>query len=122
MNWEKRFNIAQGTAKGLAYLHENYNVKIVHYDIKPKNVLLDDNCIAKVLDFTLAKLTTREQSHEFTTLRGTRGDLTPEWITNYAISKKSDMYSFGMILCGIIGRRKNFDPRSQRNLGFKVEE
>ncbi|XP_042492795.1 G-type lectin S-receptor-like serine/threonine-protein kinase SD2-5 isoform X2 [Macadamia integrifolia] len=110
LDWETRFNIALGMAKGLAYLHEDCDVKIIHCDIKPENVLLDDNYFAKVSDFGLAKLMTREQSHVFTTLRGTRGYLAPEWITNYAISEKSDVYSFGMVLLEIIGGRKNFDP------------
>ena len=110
LDWDARFNIAVGTAKGLAYLHEDCDVKIVHCDIKPENVLLDDKFHAKVSDFGLAKLMTREQSHVFTTLRGTRGYLAPEWITNYAISEKSDVYSYGMVLLEIIGGRKNFDP------------
>ncbi|KAJ6807765.1 G-type lectin S-receptor-like serine/threonine-protein kinase SD2-5 [Iris pallida] len=110
LDWNQRFNIALGTAKGLAYLHEDCDVKIVHCDIKPENVLLDDNFVAKVSDFGLAKLMTREQSHVFTTMRGTRGYLAPEWITSYAISEKSDVYSFGMVLLEIIGGRKNFDP------------
>ncbi|XVE53610.1 hypothetical protein DITRI_Ditri03aG0016500 [Diplodiscus trichospermus] len=110
LDWETRFNIAVGTAKGLAYLHEDCDAKIVHCDIKPENVLLDDNFLAKVSDFGLAKLMTREQSHVFTTLRGTRGYLAPEWITNYAISEKSDVYSYGMLLLEIIGGRKNFEP------------
>jgi len=110
LDWNTRFNIALGTAKGLAYLHEDCDSKIVHCDIKPENVLLDDNFLAKVSDFGLAKLMTREQSHVFTTLRGTRGYLAPEWITNYAISEKSDVYSYGIVLLEIIGGRKNYDP------------
>jgi serine/threonine protein kinase len=108
LDWEARFNIAVGTAKGLAYLHEDCDVKIIHCDIKPENVLLDGQFLAKVSDFGLAKLMNREQSHVFTTLRGTRGYLAPEWITNYAISEKSDVYSYGMLLLEIIGGRKNF--------------
>ncbi|CAH9090394.1 unnamed protein product [Cuscuta epithymum] len=110
LDWDTRFSIALGTAKGLAYLHEDCDSKIVHCDIKPENVLLDDNFHPKVSDFGLAKLMTREQSHVFTTLRGTRGYLAPEWITNYAISEKSDVYSYGMVLLEIIGGRKNYDP------------
>ncbi|XP_004501336.1 G-type lectin S-receptor-like serine/threonine-protein kinase SD2-5 [Cicer arietinum] len=109
LDWDTRFNIALGTAKGLAYLHEDCDSKIVHCDIKPENVLLDDHFMAKVSDFGLAKLMNREQSHVFTTLRGTRGYLAPEWITNYAISEKSDVYSYGMVLLEIIGGRKNYD-------------
>lgn len=109
LDWDKRYNIALGTAKGLAYLHEDCRVRIIHCDIKPENILLDENYNAKVSDFGLAKLMTREQSHVFTTLRGTRGYLAPEWLTTYAISEKSDVYSFGMVLLEIIGGRKNFD-------------
>ncbi|KAK7352705.1 hypothetical protein VNO80_18133 [Phaseolus coccineus] len=109
LDWDTRFNIALGTAKGLAYLHEDCDSKIVHCDIKPENVLLDEHFMAKVSDFGLAKLMNREQSHVFTTLRGTRGYLAPEWITNYAISEKSDVYSYGMVLLEIIGGRKNYD-------------
>ncbi|KAL0297151.1 UNVERIFIED_CONTAM: G-type lectin S-receptor-like serine/threonine-protein kinase SD2-5 [Sesamum radiatum] len=110
LDWDTRYNIAVDTAKGLAYLHEDCDVKIVHCDIKPENVLLDDHFMAKVSDFGLAKLMTREQSHVFTTLRGTRGYLAPEWITNYAISEKSDVYSYGMVLLELLGGRKNYDP------------
>ena len=118
LDWGTRFNIAVGTAKGLAYLHEDCDAKIVHCDIKPENVLLDDNFLAKVSDFGLAKLMTREQSHVFTTLRGTRGYLAPEWITNYAISEKSDVYSYGMLLLEIIGGRKNFDPEASSEKSY----
>ncbi|GLT44802.1 hypothetical protein SLA2020_186790 [Shorea laevis] len=110
LDWSTRFNIALGTAKGLAYLHEECELKIVHCDIKPENVLLDDNFTAKVSDFGLAKLMNREESLVYTTLRGTRGYLAPEWITNNPISEKSDVYSYGMVLLEIIGGRKNYDP------------
>ncbi|VAI85591.1 unnamed protein product [Triticum turgidum subsp. durum] len=110
LDWDTRFNIALGAAKGLAYLHQDCESKIIHCDIKPENFLLDDNFLVKVSDFGLAKLMSREQSHVFTTMRGTRGYLAPEWITNYAISEKSDVYSYGMVLLEIISGRKNFDP------------
>ncbi|XVF24789.1 hypothetical protein REPUB_Repub13aG0157900 [Reevesia pubescens] len=110
LDWNTRFNIALGTAKGLAYLHEECELKIVHCDIKPENVLLDDNFNAKVSDFGLAKLMSREESLVYTTLRGTRGYLAPEWITNNLISEKSDVFSYGMVLLEIIGGRKSYDP------------
>ncbi|XP_051203517.1 G-type lectin S-receptor-like serine/threonine-protein kinase SD2-5 [Lolium perenne] len=110
LDWDTRFNIALGAAKGLAYLHQDCESKIIHCDIKPENFLLDDNFLVKVSDFGLAKLMSREQSLVFTTMRGTRGYLAPEWITNYAISEKSDVYSYGMVLLEIISGRKNFDP------------
>ncbi|VAH57330.1 G-type lectin S-receptor-like serine/threonine-protein kinase SD2-5 [Triticum dicoccoides] len=110
LDWDTRFRIALGTAKGLAYLHQDCESKIIHCDIKPENVLLDDNFHAKVADFGLAKLMSREQSHVFTRLRGTRGYVAPEWITNYAISDKSDVYSYGIVLLEIISGRRSFDP------------
>ncbi|XP_045800233.1 G-type lectin S-receptor-like serine/threonine-protein kinase SD2-5 isoform X1 [Trifolium pratense] len=118
LDWDTRFNIAVGTAKGLAYLHEDCDSKIVHCDIKPENVLLDDHFTAKVSDFGLAKLMNREQSHVFTTMRGTRGYLAPEWITNYAISEKSDVYSYGMVLLEIIGGRKNYDTNESSEKSY----
>ena len=111
LDWETRFSIALGTAKGLAYLHEECDPKIIHCDIKPENVLLDDNYLAKVSDFGLAKLMSWDQSHVFTTVRGTRGYLAPEWLTSHAISEKSDVFSFGMVLLEIIGGRRNYDPK-----------
>lgn len=84
-------------------------MKIVHCDIKPQNVLLDDNFTAKVSDFGLAKLKNREDSLVCTTVRGTRGYLAPEWITNNSISEKSDVYSYGIVLLEIIGGRKTYD-------------
>ncbi|KAA8535106.1 hypothetical protein F0562_030109 [Nyssa sinensis] len=110
LDWETRFNIVLGIAKGLAYLHGGCDVKIVHCDIKPENVLLDENYKAKISDFGLAKLMTREQSRVVTMLRGTRGYLAPEWVTEKSISEKSDVYSFGMVLLEIIGGRRNFNP------------
>ncbi|KAJ7567446.1 hypothetical protein O6H91_02G147700 [Diphasiastrum complanatum] len=110
LDWSTRINIALGTARGLAYLHEDCRERIIHCDIKPENILLDDNFLAKVSDFGLAKLMNREQSNVFTTLRGTRGYLAPEWLMNYPISEKSDVYSFGMVLLELISGRKNFDP------------
>ncbi|KAB1218702.1 G-type lectin S-receptor-like serine/threonine-protein kinase SD2-5 [Morella rubra] len=118
LDWDTRFNIAVGTAKGLAYLHEECEVKIIHCDIKPENVLLDDNYVAKLSDFGLAKLMDREQSLVCTQLRGTRGYLAPEWIFNHAISEKSDVYSYGMLLLEIVGGRKNSDPRQSSEKSY----
>ncbi|XP_031388798.1 G-type lectin S-receptor-like serine/threonine-protein kinase SD2-5 [Punica granatum] len=109
LDWNTRFSIAVGIAKGLAYLHDECEGKIVHCDIKPQNILLDENFVAKVSDFGLAKLMSRKDSLVYTTLRGTRGYLAPEWITNNPISEKSDVYSYGMVLLEIIGGRKNYD-------------
>ncbi|CAN6440551.1 unnamed protein product [Victoria cruziana] len=111
LNWGARFNIALGTARGITYLHEECRDCIVHCDIKPENILLDDNYNAKVSDFGLAKLI-NHKDHQYRTLtsvRGTRGYLAPEWLANLPITSKSDVYSFGMVLLEIISGRRNFD-------------
>ncbi|KAL8153357.1 hypothetical protein V2J09_011117 [Rumex salicifolius] len=118
LDWEKRYSIALGTAKGLAYLHEECEAKIIHCDIKPENVLLDDHFVAKVSDFGLAKLVNREQSYVMTTLRGRRGYLAPEWITNCLISEKSDVYSYGMLLLEMVGGRKNYEPEMNSETSY----
>ncbi|GMI82902.1 hypothetical protein like AT5G35370 [Hibiscus trionum] len=107
LEWQERFDIALGTARGLAYLHVGCEHKIIHCDVKPGNILLHDNFQAKISDFGLSKLLTPEQSSLFTTMRGTRGYLAPEWLTNSAISEKTDVYSFGMVLLELVSGRKN---------------
>lgn len=110
LEWEKLHEIAIGTAKGIAYLHEECGEqRIIHYDIKPGNVLLDSNFNPKVADFGLAKLCNRDATHvSITGYRGTLGYLAPEFmLKNFPISYKCDVYSFGILLFEIVGRRKN---------------
>lgn len=71
LNWKQRFNIIFGTARGLAYLHEQYHVCIIHRDIKPGNILLDDDFLPKIADFGLAKLLPEDRSHLSTRFAGT---------------------------------------------------
>ncbi|KAF8026617.1 hypothetical protein BT93_F3186 [Corymbia citriodora subsp. variegata] len=113
LEWQERFNIALGTARGLAYLHSGCEQKIIHCDIKPENILLHDDFQAKISDFGLSKLLSPEQSSLFTTMRGTRGYLAPEWLTSSAISEKTDVYSFGMVLLELVSGRKNCLLRTQ---------
>ncbi|KAG2709078.1 hypothetical protein I3760_05G222500 [Carya illinoinensis] len=113
LEWQERFDIALGTARGLAYLHNGCEHKIIHCDVKPENILLDDHLQPKISDFGLSKLLSPEQSGLFTTMRGTRGYLAPEWLTNSAISEKTDVYSFGMVLLELVSGRKNCLLRSQ---------
>lgn len=107
IEWQERLDIALGTARGLAYLHSGCDQKIIHCDVKPENILLQDHFQAKLSDFGLSKLLSPEQSSLFTTMRGTRGYLAPEWLTNSAISEKTDVYSFGMVLLELVSGRKN---------------
>ncbi|CAI0395485.1 unnamed protein product [Linum tenue] len=112
LEWQERFEIALGTARGLAYLHTGCEHKIIHCDVKPENILLQDQFQAKISDFGLSKLLGPEQSSLFTTMRGTRGYLAPEWLTNSAISEKTDVYSYGMVLLELVSGRKNCSIKS----------
>ncbi|KAI8551250.1 hypothetical protein RHMOL_Rhmol06G0170600 [Rhododendron molle] len=111
LGWESRRKIIADIAKGLAYLHEECRHKIYHLDVKPQNILLDENFEAKVSDFGLAKLTDKDQSHVVATLGGTPGYMAPEWLSSI-ITEKVDVYSFGVVVLEILCGRKNLD-RSQ---------
>lgn len=113
LEWLERLEVALGTARGLAYLHCGCEQKIIHCDIKPENILLQDQFQAKISDFGLSKLLSPEQSGLFTTMRGTRGYLAPEWLTNSAISEKTDVYSFGMVLLELVSGSKNCSYKSR---------
>lgn len=113
LEWQERVDIALGIARGLAYLHSGCEHKIIHCDVKPENILLQDQFQAKISDFGLSKLLSPEQSSLFTTMRGTRGYLAPEWLTSSAISDKTDVYSFGMVLLELVSGRKNCLFRTQ---------
>ncbi|KAM0041068.1 putative protein kinase RLK-Pelle-RLCK-Os family [Helianthus debilis subsp. tardiflorus] len=110
IGFEKLHEIALGTGRGIAYLHEECPQRIVHYDIKPGNILLDSNFCAKVADFGLAKLCNRDNTHiTMTGGRGTPGYAAPELWMPLPVTHKCDVYSYGMLLFEIIGRRRNMD-------------
>ncbi|XP_030954055.1 G-type lectin S-receptor-like serine/threonine-protein kinase SD2-5 [Quercus lobata] len=111
LDWQCRMKIVLDIARGLTYLHEECWQKIVHLDIKPQNILLDENFNAKVSDFGLSKLVDRDQSQVVTIMRGTPGYMAPEWLSSI-ITEKVDVYSFGVVLLEILCGRRNID-RSQ---------
>ncbi|CAN4089936.1 unnamed protein product [Withania somnifera] len=111
LEWHTRFEIALGTARGLAYLHGGCEQKIIHCDVKLENILLHDKLQVKISDFGLSQLLNSEQSSWFTTMRGTRGYLAPEWLTSSAITEKSDVYSYGTVLLEIVRGKKNSSLR-----------
>ncbi|XP_028786790.1 G-type lectin S-receptor-like serine/threonine-protein kinase At5g24080 isoform X2 [Neltuma alba] len=121
--FEKLHEIAVGTARGIAYLHEECQERIIHYDIKPQNILLDHNLHPKVSDFGLAKLCSSEKSYvTMTGLRGTPGYAAPELWMPFRVTHKCDLYSFGMLLFEIVGRRRNLAgnvPESQEWLPMR---
>nr|CAH67715.1 H0512B01.10 [Oryza sativa] len=108
-HWSLRVQVALGVSRGLLYLHEECNKQIIHCDMKPQNILLDDNFVAKISDFGLAKLLPVNQTQTNTGIRGTRGYVAPEWFKKIGITSKVDVYSFGVILLELVCCRKNVE-------------
>nr|KYP75175.1 putative serine/threonine-protein kinase At1g01540 family [Cajanus cajan] len=119
LTWDIRMKIAVGTAKGLAYLHEGLEPKVVHRDVKSSNILLDKMWNAKVSDFGLAKLLGSEKSYVTTRVMGTFGYVSPEYASTGMLNEGSDVYSFGILLMELITGRSPIDysrPPGEMNL------
>ncbi|CAI0377266.1 unnamed protein product [Linum tenue] len=112
MDWATRLKIAIGSAKGLAYLHEDCHPRIIHRDIKAANILLEYNFEAKVADFGLAKLSQDNHTHVSTRVMGTFGYLAPEYASSGKLTEKSDVFSFGVVLLELITGRPPLDLQS----------
>lgn len=109
LGWRKLEEIAIGMARGIEYLHQGCDQRILHFDLKPQNILLDHNFTPKICDFGLAKLCAKAQSAvSISTVKGTMGYIAPEVFSRCfgSVSCKSDVYSFGMVLLEMIGGRK----------------
>ncbi|XP_043708700.1 putative proline-rich receptor-like protein kinase PERK6 [Telopea speciosissima] len=113
MDWATRLRIAVGSAKGLAYLHEDCHPRIIHRDIKAANILLDDNFEAMVADFGLAKLSSDNFTHVSTRVMGTFGYLAPEYASSGKLTDKSDVFSFGVMLLELITGRRPVDTTNR---------
>ncbi|KAG5125182.1 hypothetical protein AAZX31_11G214700 [Glycine max] len=109
LNWRQRYDIILGTARGLAYLHEEFHVSIIHRDIKSGNILLDEELQPKIADFGLVKLLPGDQSHLSTRFAGTLGYTAPEYALHGQLSEKADTYSYGIVVLEIISGRKSTD-------------
>ncbi|KAL1560367.1 putative LRR receptor-like serine/threonine-protein kinase RFK1 isoform X1 [Salvia divinorum] len=107
LNWPTRFQICIGIAKGLAFLHDESRLKIVHRDIKATNVLLDSNLNPKISDFGLARLNEDEKTHISTKIAGTIGYMAPEYALWGYLTDKADVYSFGVVLLEIVSGKSN---------------
>ena len=112
LSWDNLWQISLGIARGLEYLHRGCNTRILHFDIKPHNILLDENFCPKISDFGLAKLCPRKESIiSMSYARGTVGYVAPEVCNKHfgGISHKSDVYSYGMMLLEMVGVKKNIN-------------
>ncbi|KAL6190348.1 hypothetical protein ACLB2K_036746 [Fragaria x ananassa] len=112
LGWEALERISLGIARGLEYLHRGCNTRILHFDIKPHNILLDENFLPKISDFGLAKICDRKESIvSMLCARGTAGYIAPEvFCRNFGgVSHKSDVYSYGMMLSEMVGGRRNIN-------------
>eukprot|EP01018_Ginkgo_biloba_P036203 Gb_02277 [translate_table: standard] len=125
LDWEKRYNIIIGIVRGLLYLHQDSQPRIIHRDTKASNILLDENLNPKIADFGLAKIFPDGESHVSTRVAGTylcSGYMAPEYAMQGQLSVKVDLYSFGVVLLEIVSGRKNMDfallPEMQSLLGW----
>uniref|UniRef100_A0A6N2KFE7 non-specific serine/threonine protein kinase n=1 Tax=Salix viminalis TaxID=40686 RepID=A0A6N2KFE7_SALVM len=107
LDWATRLKICIGIARGLAFLHEESRLKIVHRDIKGTNVLLDENMNPKISDFGLARLDEEEKSHISTRVAGTIGYMAPEYALWGYLTDKADVYSFGVVALEIVSGKNN---------------
>ncbi|KAI3755276.1 hypothetical protein L1987_55072 [Smallanthus sonchifolius] len=109
LDWSRREQIALGSAKGLAYLHEQSDPKIIHRDVKAANILLDDEFEAVVGDFGLAKLMNYKDTHVTTAVRGTIGHIAPEYLSTGRSSEKTDVFGYGVMLLELVTGQRAYD-------------
>ncbi|XP_021288262.1 probable leucine-rich repeat receptor-like serine/threonine-protein kinase At3g14840 [Herrania umbratica] len=121
LDWPTRRKICIGIARGLAYLHEESRLKVVHRDIKATNVLLDKNLNPKISDFGLAKLDEEDNTHISTRVAGTYGYMAPEYAMHGRLSDKADVYSFGIVALEIVSGRCNTKSRSKEESFYLLD-
>ncbi|XP_054815727.1 probable LRR receptor-like serine/threonine-protein kinase At1g53430 isoform X2 [Prosopis cineraria] len=121
LGWPTRVKICQGIARGLAYLHEESRLKIVHRDIKATNILLDKDMNAKISDFGLAKLNDDENTHISTRIAGTIGYIAPEYAMRGYLTDKADIYSFGVVALEIVSGKSNTSYRPKDEFVYLLD-
>ncbi|KAK1620312.1 hypothetical protein QYE76_025829 [Lolium multiflorum] len=109
LDWEARLQIALGAAQGLAYLHHDCSPRIIHRDVKSKNILLDKDYVAHLADFGIAKSLCISKTHTSTYVMGTIGYIDPEYARTSRLNEKSDVYSYGIVLLELLTGKKPVD-------------
>ncbi|KAL2455628.1 putative LRR receptor-like serine/threonine-protein kinase [Forsythia ovata] len=121
LDWPTRFDICLGVARGLAYLHEESRLRIVHRDVKASNILLDSDLNPKISDFGLAKLYDDKKTHISTRVAGTIGYLAPEYAMRGHLTEKADVFSFGVVALEIVSGRPNSDSSLEDDKMYLLE-
>ncbi|XP_008246229.2 PREDICTED: probable LRR receptor-like serine/threonine-protein kinase At1g53440, partial [Prunus mume] len=121
LDWPTRQKICLGIARGLAFLHEESALKVVHRDIKTTNILLDHDLSPKISDFGLAKLDEEENTHISTRVAGTIGYMAPEYALWGYLTYKADVYSFGVVALEIVAGKNNMKYRPNENFVCLVD-
>ncbi|CAN6196663.1 unnamed protein product [Urochloa humidicola] len=121
ISWRRFHKIALDVARALAYMHEECVPRILHRDVKPNNILLDNECNAYLSDFGLARLLRNSETHATTDVAGTFGYVAPEYAMTCRVSDKADVYSYGVVLLELISDKKALDPSfSPYGNGFNI--
>ncbi|XP_038970403.1 probable LRR receptor-like serine/threonine-protein kinase At1g56140 [Phoenix dactylifera] len=121
LDWTTRFEICLGAARGLAYLHEESSVRIVHRDVKASNILLDSDLNPKISDFGLAKLYDDKMTHISTRVAGTIGYLAPEYAMRGHLTEKADVFGFGVVVLEVLSGRPNSDQSLEAEKVYLLE-
>ncbi|KAK7257064.1 hypothetical protein RIF29_30763 [Crotalaria pallida] len=121
LSWSTRYNICLGLARGLAYLHEESQIRIVHRDVKASNILLDSELVPKISDFGLAKLYDDKKTHISTRVAGTIGYLAPEYALRGQLTEKADVFSFGVVALEVVSGRPNSDSSLEKEKIYLLE-
>ncbi|KAK2422691.1 putative leucine-rich repeat receptor serine/threonine-protein kinase [Trifolium repens] len=121
LDWSTRKKICVGIARGLAFLHEESRLKVVHRDIKATNVLLDTKLDPKISDFGLAKLDEEDNTHISTRIAGTYGYMAPEYAMHGYLTDKADVYSFGVVALEIVSGKSNTLYRSKEEAFYLLD-
>ncbi|XP_042947975.1 probable LRR receptor-like serine/threonine-protein kinase At1g56140 isoform X2 [Carya illinoinensis] len=121
LNWSTRHDVCLGVARGLAYLHEESQVRIIHRDVKASNILLDSQLIPKISDFGLAKLYDDKKTHISTRVAGTIGYLAPEYAMRGHLTEKADVFAFGVVALEVVSGRTNSDSSLEEQKMYLLE-